>query len=290
MSSFFKSELFYHFLRSYSALSGFVIIAAFLALALVGPRFTPQNPYDLRSLDLEDAYKPPMWLSGGEAKFPLGTDEQGRDMLSGIVYGSRISLAMGLGTMLCSCLIGTLVGLGAGYCGGKTDAFLMRVVDVQLSFPAMMVALFIMTAFGRGFWKLLIALTLVGWVTYARTVRGATLAERNREYVDAARLIGLPSFWIVLRHVLPNVTTPLIVIATMHVGTVILTEATMSYLGVGVPVTQPSLGLLVKNGYDVLFSGLWWVSVFPGLFIMLLVFGVNLLGDFLRDELNPKLK
>ncbi|GHT01374.1 ABC transporter permease [Synergistales bacterium] len=290
LKTFFKSELFYRFLRSRSALSGFAIVAAFLVLVLVGPRFTPQNPYDLRSLDLEDAYKPPMWQRGGDAKFPLGTDEQGRDILSGIVYGSRISLAMGLGTMLCSCFIGTLVGLIAGYWGGKLDAFLMRVVDVQLSFPAMMVALFIMIAFGRGFWKLLTALTLVGWVIYARTVRGATLSERNREYVDAARLIGLPPFRVVMRHVLPNVTTPLIVIATMHVGTVILTEATMSYLGVGVPVTQPSLGLLVKNGYDVLFSGLWWVSVFPGLFIMLLVFGVNLLGDFLRDELNPKLK
>jgi peptide/nickel transport system permease protein len=290
MKRFTESEFFYHFARNRGAVIGFCIVAAFLILAIAGPYLTPQNPYDLRSLDLADAYKPPAWLEGGDPRFPLGTDAQGRDMLSGVVYGSRISLSMGVGAMLCSCFIGTLVGLVAGYWGGKPDAVLMRVVDIQLSFPAMMVALFIMSAFGRGFWKLLAALTLVGWVIYARTVRGAVLAERGREYVDAARVIGLPPFRIVLRHVLPNVATSLIVIATMQVGTAILTEATLSYLGVGVPVTQPSLGLLVKNGYDVLFSGLWWVSVLPGFFIMLLVFGINLLGDFLRDELNPRLK
>ena len=290
MRRFFASELFYNFRRNWGALLGFFIVTFFLLLALAGPRFVPQNPYDLKSLDLEDAYKPPVWLEGGDPRFPLGTDEQGRDMLSGIVYGNRISLTIGVVTMLLSCMLGTFLGLIAGFWGGKIDAFLMRIVDIQLSFPAMMVALFIMSAFGRGLWKLTVALTLVGWVVYARTVRGAVLAERDREYVDAARLVGLPPSLIIWRHVLPNVTTPLIVIATMQVGTVILTEATLSYLGVGVPVTRPSLGLLVKNGYDVLFSGMWWVSVLPGLFIMLLVFGINLLGDFLRDEFNPKLK
>ena len=290
MRDFRNSEFFFHFSRDKTALMGLFIVTAFVLLASAGPFFVPQNPYDLQSLDLTNAYKPPVWLSGGDAGFPLGTDEQGRDMLSGMVYGTRISLFIGLCVMLASCALGTAVGLWAGYSGGRVDAFLMRVVDVQLSFPAMLVALFIMSAFGRGLFKLTIALALVGWVRYARTIRGAVLAERNREYVEASKLIGLPPRLLVLRHILPNVATPLIVIATVHVGNVILTEATLSYLGVGVPVTEPSLGLLVKNGYDVLFSGIWWVSVLPGSFIMALVFGINLLGDFLRDELNPRLK
>lgn len=287
---FLNSEFFFHFRRDKAAVLGSVIVVFFVLIALFGPFFAPQNPYNLKSLDLANAYKAPLWMEDGDTQFLLGTDEQGRDMLSGIVYGTRISLFVGVGVMVCSCLIGTSIGLWAGFTGGRADAALMRIVDIQLSFPAMLVALFIMSAFGRGLGKLMIALTLVGWVQYARTVRGVVLAERGKEYVEASRLIGLSPLRIVLLHILPNVTTPLIVIATMHVGTVILTEATLSYLGVGVPVTEPSLGLLVKNGYDVLFSGIWWVSVFPGFFIMILVFGINLLGDFLRDELNPRLK
>ena len=290
MQQFFRSEFFFHFRRDKGAVIGSIIVFLFLLVASLGPLCVPQNPYDLSTLELSNAYKPPMWLSDGEALFPLGTDEQGRDMLSGIVYGTRISLFIGVAVMLLSCGIGTLVGLWSGYAGGRLDALLMRIVDVQLSFPGMLVALFIMSAFGRGIGNLVIALTLVGWVQYARTVRSAVLVERGKEYVEAARLIGLSPVPLVLRHVLPNVATPLIVIATIHVGGIILTEATLSYLGVGVPVTEPSLGMLVKNGYDVLFSGIWWVSVLPGCFIMLLVFGINLLGDFLRDELNPKLK
>lgn len=287
---FLRSEFFFHFKRDKGAVMGSIIVVLFILIALFGPFFTPQDPYNLKSLDLANAYKAPLWMEDGDPEFPLGTDEQGRDMLSGIVFGTRISLFVGVGVMICSCLIGTAVGLWAGFAGGRADSALMRIVDIQLSFPAMLVALFIMSAFGRGLGKLMIALTLVGWVQYARTVRGVVLAERGKEYVEASRLIGLSPLRLVLRHILPNVTTPLIVIATMHVGTVILTEATLSYLGVGVPVTEPSLGLLVKNGYDVLFSGIWWVSVLPGFFIMILVFGINLLGDFLRDELNPRLK
>ena len=290
MNAFFRSEFFHNFVRSAGAVSGLLIVVFFLVMVLLGPAWTPQNPYDIASLDLMDAYKPPLWMEGGGPAFVLGTDEQGRDLLSAIVYGSRISLFIGVAVVLLSCVIGTFFGLIAGYFGGRIDSILMRVVDIQLSFPAMLVALFIMAAFGRGLGKLIVALTIVGWVLYARTVRGSVLVERNKEYVDAAKLIGLSPFPIIVRHVLPNVLTPLIVIATIHVGTVILTEATLSYLGVGVPVTEPSLGLLVKNGYDVLFSGLWWSSVFPGVFIMLLVFGINLLGDFLRDEFNPRLK
>lgn len=287
---FLRSEFFFHFKRDKGAVLGSAVVTLFILIALLGPFFTPQDPYNLKSLDLANAYKAPVWMEDSDARFPLGTDEQGRDMLSGIVYGTRISLFVGVGVMICSCIVGTAVGLWAGFAGGRADAALMRIVDIQLSFPAMLVALFIMSAFGRGLGKLMIALTLVGWVQYARTVRGVVLAERGKEYVEASRLIGLSPLKLVLRHILPNVTTPLIVIATMHVGTVILTEATLSYLGVGVPVTEPSLGLLVKNGYDVLFSGIWWVSVLPGFFIMILVFGINLLGDFLRDELNPRLK
>ena len=290
MNTFFRSEFFHNFVRSPGAVAGLLIVIFFLIVVLIGPACTPQNPYDIASLDLMDAYKPPLWMEGGDSAFVLGTDEQGRDILSAIVYGSRISLFIGVAVVLLSCVIGTFFGLVAGYFGGRMDSILMRVVDIQLSFPAMLVALFIMAAFGRGLGKLIVALTIVGWVLYARTVRGSVLVERNKEYVDAAKLIGLSPFPIIVRHVLPNVLTPLIVIATIHVGTVILTEATLSYLGVGVPVTEPSLGLLVKNGYDVLFSGLWWSSVFPGVFIMLLVFGINLLGDFLRDEFNPRLK
>ena len=287
---FFKSEFFHNFVRSPGALAGLLIVTFFVVLVTAGPLFTPQNHYDIGSLDLMDAFKPPVWMGGGDPAFVLGTDDQGRDLLSAMVYGSRISLFIGLSVVVLSCVLGTFLGLVAGYFGGRLDSLLMRVVDIQLSFPAMLVALFIMAAFGRGLGKLVTALTIVGWVLYARTVRGSVLVEKKKEYVDAARLIGLSPFPIILRHVLPNILTPLIVIATIHVGTVILTEATLSYLGVGVPVTRPSLGLLVKNGYDVLFSGLWWSSVFPGMFIMLLVFGINLLGDFLRDEFNPRLK
>lgn len=290
MTTFFKSEFFFNFRHDKGAILGSIVVVVFILVALVGPMLVPQNPYDLSSLELANAFKPPAWLEDGDISFPLGSDEQGRDMLSGIVYGTRISLFIGLSVMVISCVSGTIVGLWSGYAGGRVDAILMRIVDVQLSFPAMLVALFIMSAFGRGTGKLIIALSLVGWVQYARTVRSAVLVERGKEYIEAARLIGLSPVPLVLRHVFPNVTTPLIVIATIHVGTIILTEATLSYLGVGVPVTEPSLGLLVKNGYDVLFSGIWWVSVLPGCFIMLLVFGINLLGDFLRDELNPKLK
>jgi len=287
---FFRSEFFHNFVRSPGALAGLLIVTFFVVLVTAGPLVTPQNPYDIGSLDLMDAFKPPVWMDGGDPAFLLGTDDQGRDLLSAMVYGSRISLFIGVSVVLLSCAIGTFLGLVAGYFGGRLDSILMRVVDIQLSFPAMLVALFIMAAFGRGLGKLVTALTIVGWVLYARTVRGSVLVEKKKEYVDAARLIGLSPFPIILRHVLPNILTPLIVIATIHVGTVILTEATLSYLGVGVPVTRPSLGLLVKNGYDVLFSGLWWSSVFPGMFIMFLVFGINLLGDFLRDEFNPRLK
>ena len=288
--SFWASEFVHNFRGNSSAIIGGAIIIFFIFIVTCGPSLVWQNPYDIASLELMDAYKPPVWLPGGDVKYILGTDGQGRDLLASIVYGTRISLIISLAAMFCSSMIGATLGLIAGYYGGRWDGVIMRIADVQLSFPSLLIALFLMSAFGTGIDKVLISLTCVGWVVYARTVRGSTLSEKQKEYVQAARAAGLPNRKIIVRHILPNVLTPLIVVATIQIGTFILIEASLSFLGVGVPITKPSLGLLVKNGFDVLLSGLWWTSVFPGAFIMLLVFGINLLGDFLRDELNPRLR
>lgn len=290
ISGFLASQMAFNWRRNVSAISGSVILLICLFIVTLGPSLVAQNPYDVMQLELLDSYLPPAWLEGGNAKYLLGTDGQGRDVLAAVVYGTRISALIGVAATLLSCVLGTFLGLMAGYFGGWIDALIMRIADIQLSFPSMLIALFLMSAFGTGIDKILIALTAVGWVVYARTVRGSTLGERNREYVQAAQVAGLRNRAIIWRHILPNVMTPLIVIATVQVGTFILIEASLSFLGVGVPVTQPSLGLLIKNGFDVLFSGLWWTSLFPGLMIMAMVFGINLLGDFLRDELNPRLK
>ncbi len=287
---FLASELFHNYRRNASAIIGSLIVLFFAGMITIGPWVVAQDPYDVAQLELLDSFKPPVWLEGGSPQYWLGTDGQGRDVLASIVYGSRISLFIGLTAMIGSCLIGTTLGLLAGFYGGRLDSVIMRIADIQLSFPSVLTALFLMSAFGTGVEKVLIALISVGWVVYARTVRGSTLRETQKEYIQAARVSGLPNAKIILRHVLPNVLTPLIVVATIQVGTFVLIEASLSFLGVGVPITKPSLGLLIKNGFDVLFSGLWWISVFPGLFIMLIVFGINLLGDFLRDELNPRLK
>lgn len=292
---FLESEFFYNYKRSVTAIIGSIIIVAVILIAILGPLFTVQNPYNMSDIELNNAYKPPAWIEGGEGKFLLGTDQQGRDIFSAIVYGSRVSLIIGIvGTLLASAIGITLglitLGLISGYFGGKVDAIIMRIADVLLSFPTMLIALFLMSIFGRGIANILIALSLVGWVRYARTVRGETLSVKKKEYIESTKVIGLPSFRIIFKHVLPNVFTSIIVLTTIQVGSFILTEATLSFLGLGVPVTRPSLGMLCNNGFNVLYSGLWWVSIFPGLYIMIIVFGINLLGDFLRDELNPKLK
>jgi peptide/nickel transport system permease protein len=290
MTGFLSSEFVHNYRRSWSAIIGSALMAAFAFAVLAGPFLVAQDPYDIASLNLMDSYKPPVWLPGGDPQFWLGTDGQGRDVWASILYGARISLFIGVVAMIASCTIGTLLGLIAGFYGGIVDSVIMRIADIQLSFPSILIALFLMSAVGTGVDKVLIALTAVGWVVYARTVRGSTLSEIEKEYVQAAKVAGLPNHKIIRKHVLPNVLTPLIVIATIQVGTFVLIEASLSFLGVGVPITQPSLGLLIKNGFDVLFSGLWWTSVFPGVAIMMLVFGINLFGDFLRDELNPRLK
>ncbi len=278
--------------------------AAFIALvcavsALFAPWIAPHNPLDLTTLELSDARLPPAWQLEGKLKYVLGTDDQGRDILSALMYGARISLAVGLVSVLLSVALGVGLGLLAGFRGGWVDGFLMRVCDVMLSFPPILVALLI-AGVGRAlfpnahegvaFGVLIVSITLTGWVQYARTVRGSTLVERGKEYVQAARVTGVASHRIMLRHVLPNVLGPVLVLATIHVATAILTEATLSFLGVGVPPTSPSLGTLIRVGNDYLFSGEWWITIFPGLMLILIALSVNLLGDWLRDALNPRLR
>jgi peptide/nickel transport system permease protein len=281
------------------------MLAALLTLVCVGgavfaPWLAPHDPFDSASLNLSDGFMPPAWTAAGKATYLLGTDDQGRDVLSTIMYGARISLGVGVAAVLFSMVIGVGLGLASGYVGGRTDAFIMRVADIQLSFPAILIALLIdgvaRVALPReahdeiAVYVLILAIGVSGWVQYARTVRGSTMVERNKEYVQAARVIGRSSASIMLRHVLPNVMGPVLVIATIHIATAIITEATLSFLGVGVPPTRPSLGTLIRVGNDFLLSGEWWITVFPGAALVVLVLSVNLLGDWLRDALNPKLR
>jgi len=276
-----------------------LIAALCMFCAVMAPWIAPHNPLDLASLDLIDARLPPAWMAEGRSKYLLGTDDQGRDILSALMYGSRISLFVGLASVLLSVVFGVGLGLLSGYAGGRVDAFIMRVCDVMLSFPSILIALLI-DGVGRAlfpnahdtlaFTVLIIAISLTGWVQYARTVRGSTLVERQREYVQAARVIGVSPARIMRRHVLPNVLGPVLVLATIHIATAIITEATLSFLGVGVPPTSPSLGTLIRVGQDFLFSGEWWITIFPGLVLVMIALSVNLLGDWLRDALNPRLR
>jgi peptide/nickel transport system permease protein len=296
---FFGGELWYSFRRSPVAMAAAAIAVVCLFCALFADLVAPHNPFDLASLDLADARLPPAWSDDGRMRYLLGTDDQGRDILSALMYGARISLIVGLASVLLSMLVGVALGLLSGFAGGRVDAFIMRVCDVMLSFPALLVALLI-DGVGRAlfpnahdtlaFAVLVLAISLTGWVQYARTVRGSTLVERGKEYVQAARVIGVPPLRIMFRHVLPNVTGPVLVLATIQVAAAILIEATLSYLGVGVPPTQPSLGTLIRTGSDFLFSGEWWITVFPGVMLVLIALSVNLLVDWLRDALNPRLR
>jgi peptide/nickel transport system permease protein len=281
------------------------MISAVVALicilgALFAPWIAPHNPFDLASLNLLDAFKPPSWTEEGEAQYLLGTDDQGRDVLSAIMYGARVSLLVGLSATLFATTLGVTLGLLAGYLGGKLDALLMRICDVQLTFPSILVALLIdgvvRAALPRdvhdkiALFVVIFAIGISEWPKFARTVRGSTMVERNKEYVQAARVIGVSPPRIMLSHVLPNVMGPVLVIATLNLGLAILSEATLSFLGVGVPATQPSLGTLIRIGNDFLFSGEWWITIFPGVTLIAMVLSVNLLGDWLRDALNPKLR
>ncbi|TWH00634.1 peptide/nickel transport system permease protein [Mesorhizobium sp. J18] len=297
---FLQSDLFYSFRRSPLTIASAVVSLILVLAALFAPLIAPQNPFDPASISIIDSFYPPAWSSEGQAGFLLGTDDQGRDVLSTILYGMRISLAVGFASVILAMVIGVTLGLIAGYVGGVTDAIIMRIADVQLTFPAILTALLI-DGVARAiagphaydqivFFVLVLAIGLSFWVQYARTVRGSVLVEANKEYVLAARLIGLSPFTIMFRHVLPNVLGPVLVIATINLALAIITEATLSFLGVGVPPTQPSLGTLIRIGNDYLFSGEWWITIFPGITLAILALAVNLLGDWLRDALNPKLR
>ena len=272
------------------ALAGLAVLALILALALFAPLISPQNPYDLAQLDVQDSRLPPGSRSGQGMTFWLGSDDQGRDILSGIFYGLRISLAVGVASTLCAVIIGLALGLCAAYFGGRTDGVIMRMVDIQLSFPAILIALILLALLGQGIGKTIFALITVQWAYYARTVRSTALIERRKEYIEAALCLALPPARIVFRHLLPNCLPPLIVVATVQVAAAIALEATLSYLGIGVPITEPSLGLLIKNGFDYMLSGKYWISFFPGIALVLTIVSINLVADQLRDVLNPRLQ
>jgi peptide/nickel transport system permease protein len=300
LSDLRDSDMWQSFAASRLSVAAALVTALLFGAALLAPLIAPHDPYDLKSLELMDADRPPAWEQGGDARFLLGTDDQGRDILSTIMYGMRSSLVIGFCSVLLAVAIGLSLGLWAGYAGGRVDAAIMRIADVQLTFPAILTALLIdgvalavfkrYTFEGGKFWILVMAIGLSYWVQYARTVRGVTLVERDKEYVQAARLIGIGSWKIMFQHILPNVLSPVLVLATINLALAIITEATLSFLGVGLPPTEPSLGTMIQIGNKYLFSGSWWMVVFPGLTLALLVVAVNLIGDWLRDALNPKLR
>ncbi|MEY2594507.1 MAG: ABC transporter permease [Betaproteobacteria bacterium] len=296
---FFDSDVWFSFRTSPVAMVAALVALLCAFCAFFAPWVAPYDPFDLAALDLSDARLPPAWSEEGQPRYLLGTDDQGRDILSALMYGARISLLVGLASVLLSVVIGVSLGLLSGFVGGRVDALIMRTCDVMLSFPSILVALLI-DGVGRAlfpnahdtlaFAVLILAISLSGWVQYARTVRGSTLVERNKEYVQAARVVGVAPWRIMFRHVMPNVMGPVLVLATIQVATAILTEATLSFLGVGVPPTSPSLGTLIRIGNDFLFSGEWWITIFPGLVLVMIALSVNLLGDWLRDALNPRLR
>ena len=288
------------FRHSPVAIVSAIALAVCLAAALFAPWLAPTNPFDLKTLNLLDALAPPAWLPGAKPGYLFGTDDQGRDVLSAIMFGARISLLVGIASVALALVVGVTLGLVAGYAGGKIDALIMRVADVQLSFPAILIALLIDGVArallprdahaGVALFVLIFAIGAANWVQYARTVRGGTMVEKNKEYVQAARVFGVSPLGIMRRHLLPNVMGPVLVLATINIATAVITEATLSFLGVGVPPTQPSLGTLIRVGNDFLFSGEWWITIFPGAALVIMVLAINLLGDWLRDALNPRLR
>lgn len=294
------SDFAYNFRQSKTAMLSALVLLIVLIGAVFAHQLAPHNPFDLASLNLMDSFKPPAFAADGDGSFPLGTDDQGRDILSGIMYGTRISLLVAILAISFSLVVGLSVGLVAGYLGGAVDALLMRIVDVQLTFPAILIALLVDGVVRAvvpqnmqerlQLYVIVFAIGISLWPQFARTVRGSTMIERNRDYVMAARIIGLSGPRIVLTHILPNVLGPIFVIATLNLGIAIIAEATLSFLGVGLPPTAPSLGTLIRIGNNFLFSGEWWITIFPGVTLALMVLSINLLGDWLRDALNPRLR
>lgn len=300
LTRWLDSDVAYSFRRSPVAVLSAAVLALLLGGALFAPLIAPQDPFDLAQLSLMDSFKPPAPAQEGEWAYPLGTDDQGRDVLSGIMYGTRVSLIVGVLSVLFAVAVGVTVGLVAGYLGGTTDAVLMRVADIQLTFPAILIALLVDGVVGAALpqdvqegaqiYVLIFSIGISYWPQFARTVRGSTLVERGKDYVMAARVIGLSAPRILVTHILPNVLGPVLVIGTLTLGLAILSEATLSFLGVGLPPTQPSLGTLIRIGNAFLFSGEWWITVFPGVALVFMVLAINLLGDWLRDALNPRLR
>ncbi|MFQ5566927.1 MAG: ABC transporter permease [Paracoccaceae bacterium] len=288
------------FLGDPVAVGAFLVVAAVVAMVLTAPWLAPQNPYDPLQIDIMDSEMPPSWMAGGDPRFLLGTDAQGRGVLSTIMYGTGISLLIGVGAVIVQAFIGVSLGLIAGYRGGWIDAFLMRMADIQLSISTLMLAIIALAVFSAAFgpeayaklaiFMLIIVIGVAEWPRYARTVRASVLAEKKKEYVDAARVIGLSPGTIMRRHILPNTLTPVLVISTIQVAEAIVTEAALSFLGLGMPVNRPSLGALIRSGFEFIFSGSWWITLFPAIMLMLLILSINLLGDWLRDTLNPKLR
>jgi peptide/nickel transport system permease protein len=294
------SDVFYSFYSSPVTVLAALVTLAFFFVAIFVHWVAPHDTFDLANISIMDSELPPVWVEGGDERFMLGTDDQGRDLLSAIMFGMRLSLLVGFASVLLSAFIGVALGLVSGYVGGTLDDVLMRIADVQLSFPAILIALLvdgIMKGLFPGETSELLAIFVVvlsiavsAWPQYARTVRASTMVEKSKEYIQAVQVIGLPSWLIVLRHVLPNVLGPVLVIATINLAIAIIIEATLSFLGVGIPPTQPSLGTLIRIGNNYLFSGIWWITFFPALALAALVLAVNMLGDWLRDALDPKLR
>jgi len=298
--SFFDNDVVYSFVHSKVTIAAAIVALVIIVAAMLASFIAPHDPYDLRTLSILDSHNPPAWLTGGDPNYLLGTDDQGRDVFSTILYGSRQSIMIGAMATLFAGALGIALGLIAGYAGGSIDAVIMRAADIQSTFPAILIAMLIdgtsRALFGEQrndqivFWVMVLSIGLSFWVQYARTVRGSTLVEKNKDYVLAARLIGIHPGLILFRHVLPNVVGPVLVIATINLALAIITEATLSFLGLGLPSTQPSLGTLIQIGQKYLFAGEWWIAIFPGITLAALVLSVNLLGDWLRDALNPRLR
>ena len=296
---FKNSYVLYSFKRDPVAILSFSVLSVLVVICFLAPVVAPYNTYDTASFDIMDAETPPAWMEEGNEDFKLGTDIQGRDLLSTMIYGLRVSLLIGIGAVMLQALIGILVGLFSGYFGGKLDSFLMRITDIQFSIPYLMVAIFTSAifklAFGVGRYAelavplLIIIIGISHWPIYARTVRASVLGEKNKEYVEAARVIGINRWQIMFRHILPNTLTPVLVISTIQVAEAVMSEAALSFLGLGMPITKPSLGSLIRSGFEYIFSGSWWITFFPGVLLVIFILVILLLGDWLRDVLNPKL-
>jgi len=299
LAAFARSDFLYRFRRDPVALISFIVLSALVAAAVLAPLIAPQNPYDQMQIDIMNSEIPPAWQDEADPRFVLGTDHMGRDMYSTILYGMGISLVIGVSAVLLQAMIGVSIGLVAGYLGGRIDAFFMRLADIQLSLSTLMVAIIALAVFQAAFGSelyeelaivmLILVIGIAEWPQYARTVRASVLAERQKEYVDAARVIGFGSGRIMWRHILPNTMSPILVISTVQIANAIISEAALSFLGLGMPVTMPSLGSLIRSGFEYIFSGAWWITIVPSIVLIVLILVINLLGDWLRDALNPKL-